>query len=97
MKNRLIPTDPHRSSAAFALKLSRAIAELKHRLQLRYERLYPEHGKLIRGAIAQAEALAWELSFFPNLLLPDLLEARLAELEMQPAFVTDEVPMALAA
>jgi hypothetical protein len=97
MKTKLIPTNHRDSSAAFALKLSRSIADLKHRLQLRYERLYPEHGKLIRGAIAEAEALAWELSFFPHLLLPDLLEARLVELELQPAFVTDEASMALAA
>jgi hypothetical protein len=97
MKTKLIPTNHRDSSAAFALKLSRAIAELKHRLLLHYVRLYPEHAKVIRGAVAEAEAQAWELSFFPHLLLPDLLEARLAALQLQPAFLTDEIPMELAA
>ena len=90
-------TPRHPSVPAFSLKLSRAVADLKHRLQLHYERIHPSHGKLIRGAIAEAEALAWDLSSFPHLLLPDLVEARIEELALVPDFITAEPAIAWAA
>lgn len=76
--------------AASAEKLAGAVAELKHRLQARYERAHPGQAELVRRAVAEAEALAWELSFFPHLFLPDLVEARIAELTLQPASARSE-------
>ena len=80
------PTGPHHADAlvAFAEKLAGAVVELKHRLQAYYERAHPAQTELVRRAIAEAEACAWELSFFPHLFLPDLVEARIAELVALP-------------
>ena len=75
------PAHPHADAlGAFTEKLTGAVAELKHRLQAHYERAHPGQRELVRRAIAEAEARAWELSFFPHLFLPDLVEARVAEL-----------------
>jgi hypothetical protein len=82
------PTAPPHADAlgVFAEQLTRAVAELKQRLQERYERAHPGQTELVRRAIAEAEARAGELSFFPHLFLPDLVEARIAELvALQPA------------
>jgi hypothetical protein len=78
---------PHADALGdFAEQLTGAVAELKHRLQARYERAHPAQPELVHRAIEEAEARAWELSFFPHLFLPDLVEARIAELvAAQPA------------
>ena len=80
------PTDPHHADGlgGFAEKLTGAVAELKRRLQAHYERAHPAQTELVRRAIAEAEARAWELSLFPHLFLPDLVEARIAELVADP-------------
>ncbi len=83
--------------ATFALKVSAAIWELKGRLQAHYASLYPGQPELVRVAIDDAEALAWRLSSFPHLFLPDLVEARIQELALQPAFVRGESTFAHAA
>jgi hypothetical protein len=71
---------------AFPEKLAGAVADLKNRLQAHHERNHPAQTGLVRRAIAEAEARAWELSSFPHLFLPELVEARLAELvALQPA------------
>lgn len=70
----------------FCERLVGAVEELTHRLQARYERIHPDQSELIGHVIAEAEAKAWELSYFPHLFLPDLVEARIAELTLQPAF-----------
>lgn len=77
-----IPADGH---AAFSERLAGAVAELKHRLQARYERAHPGQAELVRSAVDEAEARAWELSFFPHLFLPELVEACIAERALQPA------------
>jgi hypothetical protein len=81
----------------FCERLTGAVQELTHRLQAQYERIHPDQSELIRHVIAEAEAKAWELSFFPHLFLPDLVEARLAELTLQPAFARSGVAFAYAA
>jgi hypothetical protein len=81
----------------FCGRLASAVKALTHRLQLRYERIHPDQSELIRNVIAEAEAMAWELSFFPHLFLPDLVEARIAELRLQPAFVRSGTALAHAA
>jgi hypothetical protein len=81
----------------FCGKLAGAVKELTHRLQAQYERIHPDQSELIRYVIAEAEAKAWELSFFPHLFLPDLVDARIAELKLQPAFARSEAAFAHAA
>ena len=83
--------------AAFAVRLNDAMAELKDRLQEQYERAYPGHAELVRDAIDHAEAFASDLSMFPHLFLPDLVEARMAELRLRPAFARSEASFAHAA
>jgi hypothetical protein len=88
------PSDPR---LLFCGKLMGAVQELTHRLQAHYERIHPDQSELIRHVIAEAEAKAWELSFFPHLFLPDLVEARIAELTLQPVFARSGVAFAYAA
>jgi len=76
----------HDGLVFFCERLTNVVAELTRRLQAHYERIHPNHRELVRNAIAEAEAAAWELSSFPHLFLPDLIEARMAELQLQPAF-----------
>jgi hypothetical protein len=71
--------------ASFCQKMAGAIAELKRRLQDQYERAYPGRGELVRKVIAEADAQAWDLSLpFPHLFLPDIAEARIAQLMLEP-------------
>ena len=68
----------------FPQTLATAVTKLKNRLQRTYEQAYPELGDLVRIVLDEEEARAWELSF-PHLLLPDLVEAHVAKLHLQPA------------
>jgi hypothetical protein len=68
----------------FPRTLATAVTKLKNRLQRTYEQAYPELGDLVRIVLDEEEARAWELSF-PHLLLPDLVEAHVAKLHLQPA------------
>src|SRR5262249_53238654 len=78
-------TEEHfEATAVFLHKLTAAVAELKEQLQHDYEQLYPGLGEIIRIVLDEEEAKAWELSFFPHLFLPDLVEARIATLNLQP-------------
>jgi hypothetical protein len=76
---------PNQSAAVFLQTVSVALAQLKQRLQREYEQGYPDLRELIHIVIDQEEARAWELTFFPHLLLPDLVEAHLASLNLRPA------------
>jgi len=78
-------TEEHsEATAVFLQKLTAAVAELKEQLQHDYEQLYPGLGEIIRIVLDEEEAKAWELSFFPHLFLPDLVEAHIATLNLQP-------------
>jgi hypothetical protein len=72
------------ASAVFLRTLTGALSELKNRLQHDYEQAYPGLGDIIRIVLDEEEANAWELSF-PHLFLPDLVEAHIAKLGLQPA------------
>ena len=72
------------ATAVFLHKLTAAVAELKEQLQHDYEQLYPGLGEIIRIVLEEEEAKAWELSFFPHLFLPDLVEAHIATLGLEP-------------
>ena len=70
--------------AVFPQIVTNAVSKLKSRLQQDYERIYPDLGDLVRIVLDEEEAKAWELSF-PHLFLPDLVEAHIAKLGLQPA------------
>jgi hypothetical protein len=71
-------------AVGFRQRVSFAVSELKQRLQRDYERTYPGLGEIIRVVLDEEEANAWHLSPFPHLLLPDLVEAHIANLNLQP-------------
>ena len=63
------------------------VSELKNRLQQQYERAYPDLGDIVRYVIDQEETNAWNLSsLFPHLVLPDLVQAHMAQLGLGPLF-----------
>jgi hypothetical protein len=72
------------TTTVFLQTLTGAISDLRNRLQQKYERAYPDLREIINLVLDEEEANAWELSLFPHLLLPDLVEARLINLNLQP-------------
>src|SRR2546421_9936360 len=78
-------TDQQADPAVFLQTVSVAVAQLKQQLQLDYEQAYPDLREIIHLVLDEEEAKAWELSLFPHLLLPDLVEAHVEKLNLQPA------------
>jgi hypothetical protein len=76
---------PETATLVFLQTVSAAVTQLKQKLQQDYERVYPDLRDIIHLVLDEEEAKAWELSFFPHLLLPDLVEAHVAKLGLQPA------------
>src|SRR6202030_432404 len=76
-------SDP--ATAVFPQTVSAAVTQLKQKLQQDYEQVYPGLGEIIHLVLEEEEAKAWELSSFPHLFLPDLVEAHVANLGLQPA------------
>src|SRR6266705_6063956 len=76
---------PQEPAAVFLQTVSVAIARLKQRLQQDHQHAYPELREIIHLVLDEEEAKAWELSLFPHLFLPDLVEAHIAKLNLQPA------------
>jgi hypothetical protein len=72
-------------SAVFLQTVSAAVTQLKQQLQQDYEQAYPGLREIIHLVLDEEEAKAWELSLFPHLFLPDLVEAHIAKLGLQPA------------
>src|SRR5215831_4365507 len=72
-------------TAVFLQRVTAAVSELKNQLQQDYERTYPGLGEIVRIVIDEEEAKAWELSFFPHLFLPDIVDAHIATLGLEPA------------
>jgi hypothetical protein len=86
MNKNLMKTEEHsEATVVFLQKLTAAVAELREQLQHDYEQLYPGLGEIIRIVLDEEEARAWELSFFPHLFLPDLVEDHIATLGLEPA------------
>jgi hypothetical protein len=73
------------ATAVFLQTVSAALTQLKQRLQRDYEQAYPGLGEIIHLVLNEEEAKAWELSLFPHLFLPDLVEAHVAKLGLEPA------------
>src|SRR5438067_1806236 len=65
--------------------VSVALVRLKQRLRHDYERAYPDLREIVHLVLDEEESKAWELSSFPHLLLPDLVEAHIAKLNLRPA------------
>lgn len=68
----------------FLQTVSVAVEQLKQRLQHDYEQAYPDLREIIHLVLDEEEANAWELSLFPHLLLPDLVEAHITNLNLHP-------------
>jgi hypothetical protein len=80
-----VKTDqPQEPAPIFVQIVSLAIGRLKNRLQRYYQKAYPDSGEIIRRMIDEEEAKAWEISFFPHLILPDLVDTRIRKLGLQP-------------
>lgn len=76
---------PDPTKTVFLQTVSVAIAHLKQRLQRDYEKTYPELRDIFHLVLDEEETNAWKLTLFPHLLLPDLVEAHVARLNLQPA------------
>jgi hypothetical protein len=76
-------SDP--ATAVFPQTVSAAVTQLKQKLQQDYEQVYPGLSDIIHLVLDEEEAKAWELSSFPHLFLPDLVETHVAKLGLQPA------------
>jgi hypothetical protein len=73
------------AAAVFLQTVSVALAQLKQRLQLDYDQAYPDLREIVHLVLDEEEANAWELSSFPHLFLPDLVEAHIEKLNLRPA------------
>jgi hypothetical protein len=62
-----------------------ALGNLKRQLQRDYEQAYPDLREIIQLVLDEEESRAWDLTLFPHLLLPDLVEAHIARLNLQLA------------
>ena len=76
---------PKNPAAVFLQTIAVDVAQLKQRLQHDYEEAYPNLREVIRLVLDEEEAKAWELTLFPHLLLPDLVDAQIGNLNLQPA------------
>lgn len=78
-----MPIDPS-TAADFPRTISRALARVKCELQGDYEQAYPALREIIHLVLDEEESKAWKLSQFPHLLFPDLVEAHITKLSLQP-------------
>jgi hypothetical protein len=76
---------PIESAEGFPQTVSAALVRLKQQLQQDYEQAYPDLREIIHLVLDEEEANAWDLSSFPHLLLPDLVQAHISKLNLQPA------------
>jgi|SRR5713101_7246129 len=73
-------------NAVFLQTLTGAILDLRNRLQRKYEQAYPGLGNVVQIVLDEEEEKAWDLSSFPHLLLPDLVETHMERLGLQPVY-----------
>ena len=81
---------PKIATLVFLQTVSAAVTQLKQKLQKNYEQAYPGLREIIHLVLDEEEAKAWELSLFPHLFLPDLVEAHVARLGLEPATTKQE-------
>ena len=77
-------THPNSELTGFLQTVSVAIRQLKQQLQRDYEKAYPQLRDIIHLVVDEEESRARDLSLFPHLLLPDMVEAHLASLNLRP-------------
>jgi hypothetical protein len=65
--------------AGFRQKIVVALARLKRELRRDYEKARLE----LREILDEQESRAWDLTLFPHLLLPDLVESRVPQLDLR--------------
>jgi hypothetical protein len=75
---------PDPTSTVFLQMVRLAVAQLKRQLQRDYDESYPELREIIHLVLNEEESRAWNLTVFPHLLLPDLVEAHIANLNLRP-------------
>ena len=76
---------PDPTKTVFLQTVGTAVAQLKQQLQRDYEESYPQLREIIHLVLEEEESRAWNLTTFPHLLLPDLVEAHIEKLNLQPA------------
>ena len=84
-KPHVMTTDPNAQLTGFLQTVSVAVRQLKQQLQHDYEKAYPQLRDIIHLVVDEEESHAWDLSVFPHLLLPDLVEAHIEKLNLEPA------------
>ena len=72
------------TKTVFLQTVSLAITQLKQQLQQDYEQAYPQLREVVHLVLDEEEANAWTLTAFPHLVLPDLVEAHIEKLNLQP-------------
>ena len=79
-------TEQHEpTTTVFLQTVALAMNDLKQQLQRDYEEAYPELAEIVHLVLDEEESRAWDLTVFPHLLLPDLVEAHIARLNLRPA------------
>jgi hypothetical protein len=79
-------TEQHEpTTTVFLQTVALAMNDLKQQLQRDYEEAYPELAEIVHLVLDEEESRAWNLTLFPHLLLPDLVEAHVAKLNLRPA------------
>jgi hypothetical protein len=78
-------TDPKLELTVFLQMVSVAVRQLKRRLKHNYQKAYPQLRDIIHLVLDEEESRAWDLSLFPHLLLPDLVQAHIEKLNLEPA------------
>ena len=84
-RTRFMITDPKSELTVFLQTVSVAVRQLKQQLQHDYDKAYPQLRDIIHLVVDEEAARAWSLSLFPHLLLPDLVEAHIEKLNLEPA------------
>ena len=72
------------TTTVFLQTVSVALSQLKRELQRDYEQAYPDLREVIHLVLDEEESRARGLTSFPHLLLPDLVEAHIATLNLRP-------------
>lgn len=75
---------PDLTETVFLQIVGVAVAQLKQQLQRDYEQAYPALREIIHLVLDEEESRAWDLTSFPHLVLPDLVEEHVARLNLQP-------------
>jgi hypothetical protein len=79
----LVKTADATEPSVFHDRVSAAVRGLRLRLEKNYRKAYPDLADIIHLVLDQEEARAWQLSPFPHLLFPDLVEARIERLNLR--------------